>query len=69
MNEAIHCFLFCIKFEQRIFDENEDEIKEVFKIIMKLEIRTFFIITSSEREDTREFQDFKEIIINNLESF
>ena len=69
MNEAIHCFLFCIKFEQRIFDENEDEIKEVFKIMMKLEIRTFFIITSSEREDTREFHDFKEIIINNLESF
>ena len=66
MNEIIHCFLFCIKFEERIFDENDDEMKEVFDAIAQLKIRTFFIVTGSEKEESRKFKNFKKIIINNL---
>ena len=66
VNEIIHCFLFCIKFQERIFDEKDSEMKEVFDAIAKLKIRTFFIITGSEREDSRQFKNFKKIIINNL---
>ena len=44
MNEVIHCFLFCIKFQERIFDENDKDMMEVFDSIAKLKIRTFFII-------------------------
>jgi len=66
MNEIIHCFLFCIKFDERIFDENDEDMKEVFDAIAKLKIRTFFIITGSEKEETRQFKNFKKIIINNL---
>ena len=65
-NEVIHCFLFCIKYEERIFDENDEDIKEVFDAIIRLKIRTFFIITESEKKETREFQDFRKIIVNNL---
>jgi len=65
-NEVIHCFLFCIKYEERIFDENDEDIKEVFDAIIRLKIRTFFIITESEKRETREFQDFRKIIVNNL---
>ena len=50
LNEEIHCFLFCIKFEDRIFDENDEEMKEVFNAIIDLKLRTFFIITGSEKE-------------------
>ncbi len=34
LNEEIHCFLFCIKFEERIFDENDEDMKEVFDTII-----------------------------------
>ena len=67
MKEDIHCFLFCIKYDERIFDENDEDMMEVFDAIVQLKIRTFFIITGSEREEKREFKDFKNIIINNLE--
>ena len=30
MNEVIHCFLFCINYWQKAFDEKDDDIKEVF---------------------------------------
>ena len=66
INEIIHCFLFCIKFQERIFDENDQDMIEVFDEIAKLKIRTFFIITGSEKEESRQFKKFKKIIINNL---
>lgn len=68
INEEIHCFLFCIKFEQRIFDETDEELIKVFNSILELKIRTFIVITESEKEDTREFKDYKDIIIKNLEN-
>ena len=67
LDEVIHCFLFCIKYEGRIFDEKDEDIQEVFDAISELRIRTFFIITGSEEEHTREFRDFKKILLNNLE--
>lgn len=67
MNEVFHCFLFCIKYEERIFDENDEDILEVFKAIIKLKIRTYFLVTNSEKEDSKKFKNFKKIIINNLE--
>ena len=67
INEEIHCFLFCIKYEQRLSDENDDDMIEVFNSILRLKIRTFIVITNSEKEDTREFKEFKEFIMDNLE--
>ena len=66
INETIHCFLFCIKFEERIFDKNDEEMIKVFKALAQLKLRTFFIITGSEEEDSRQFQNFKKVILNNL---
>lgn len=66
INEVIHCFLFCIKFEERLFDDNDKEMKEVFDTIIKLKIKTFFIITQSEQENTDEFQRFKVNLLNAL---
>ena len=66
LNEEIHCFLFCIKFEERIFDENDEDMKEVFDAIIEFKIRTFFIITVSEKEDSKQFKKFKFIVANNL---
>ena len=66
LNEVVHCFLFCIKFEERIFDENDEDMKEVFDAIIELKIRTFFIITGSEKEDNKKFKKFKYIVVNNL---
>ena len=66
VNEIIHCFLFCIKYEERIFDEKDKDMMEVFDAITELKLRTFFIITGSEKEETRGFKNFKKIIINNL---
>ena len=66
INEIIHCFLFCIKYEKRIFDKNDEEMIKVFKALAQLKLRTFFIITESEEGDSRRFQNFKKVIINNL---
>ena len=66
VSEVIHCFLFCIKFEERIFDEKDEDMKEIFDSIAKLKIRTFFIITGSEKEESKKFRNFKKIVINNL---
>ena len=47
INEVIHCFLFCINYWDRTFDEKDEETKEIFDAIAQLKIRTFFIITES----------------------
>ena len=67
LNEVVHCFLFCIKFQARIFDENDEDMKEVFDAIIKLKLRTFFIITESEKEESRQFKNFKRILVKNLD--
>ena len=66
INEVIHCFLFCIKYEERIFDEKDNDMIKVFDIIIKLQIKTFFIITQSEKSDTYEFKRFKTNLINGV---
>ena len=66
INEVIHCFLFCIKYEERIFDEKDNDMIKVFDIIIKLQIKTFFIITQSEKSDTNEFKRFKTNLINGI---
>ena len=66
INEFIHCFLFCIKFEERIFDAEDTEMKNLFDTLFKLQIKTFFIITQSEKEDTDEFQRFKKNILKSI---
>ena len=66
INEVIHCFLFCIKYEERIFDEKDNDMIKVFDIIIKLQIKTFFIITQSEKSDTYEFKRFKTNLINGI---
>ena len=67
MNEVIHCFLFCINYWQKAFDEKDDDVKEVFDAIAQLKIRTFFIITVSEKKEAKGFQNLRTIIVNNLE--
>ena len=42
-------------------------MKLVFDSIIKLKIRTFFIITESEKKEKRQFQEFSKILVNNLE--
>ena len=66
MNEVFHCFLFCIKFKERIFDDNDEDSLDVFKAITKLKIRTYFLVTNSDKEDSKNFKKFKKVIINNL---
>lgn len=62
-NEIIHCFLFCIKFEERIFDANDDEMKNIFNILIKYKIKTFFVVTQSEEPESENYKKFKEILI------
>ena len=66
-NEIIHCFLFCIKYEERLFDSNEEETKKIFKILAQFKLKTFFIITQSEEPDSTEFIRFKENLINEID--
>ena len=66
VDEIIHCILFCIKFHERIFDENDKDMAEIFDTIAQLKIRTFFIITGSEKEGSRQFRNFKNIIIHKI---
>ena len=68
INEFIHCFLFCIKFEERIFDIGDKEMKNLFDTLFKLQIKTFFIITQSEKEDTDEFQRFKKNLLKSIKN-
>lgn len=63
-NEAIHCFLFCIKYEDRLFEEKDKEMKNIFDTIFKLKIKTFFIVTQSEEEDSEDFIRYRDNIIN-----
>ena len=67
-NELIHCFLFCIKYEERFFDDKEEETKEIFKLLAKIKLKTFFIITQSEDDESDGFQRFKENLINQIET-
>ena len=53
INETIHCFLFCIKYDERIFDKKDEEMIKVFKALAQLKLRAFFIITGSEEEESR----------------
>lgn len=62
-NEAIHCFLFCIKYEERLFDEKDKEMKNIFDAIFKLKIKTFFIVTQSEEEDSQHYIRYRDNII------
>ena len=64
INEVIHCFLFCIKYDERVFSENDENIKKIFDTIFKFNLKIFFVITQSENEDTEEFNRFKENLIN-----
>ena len=68
INEIIHCFLFCIKYGVRIFDEKDKEIKNLFDTLLNLQIKTFFVVTCSEKSETFEFQRYKENIIKALKN-
>ena len=59
--EIIHCNIFCINYTKWI---DERDLKEVFEILAKTKIRTFFIITESKNEVSA--QSIKKIIIKNL---
>ena len=41
-------------------------MKNLFDALFKLEIKTFFVITQSEKEDTDEFQRFKENLLKSI---
>ena len=66
INEIIHCILFCIKYGERLFDNKDNSIKTVFDTIFEYEIKTFLIITQSEESNTIEFQNFKELLLTNI---
>ena len=63
----IHCILFCINYNDNIV---EKELEKGFDIIAKYKIRTFFIITESENNESRIFRLFNIIIkiLNNIKS-
>ena len=63
-NEVIHCFLFCIKYEDRIFDEKDEQMQKIFNLIFELKIKTFFVVTQSEEKDSDEFIRYRDNIIN-----
>lgn len=66
INEIIHCILLCIKYGERLLDNKDNSIKTVFDTIFEYEIKTFLIITQSEESNTKEFQNFKELLLTNI---
>ena len=67
INEDINCFLFCINFEQSFFDDDVD-IKNIFDTLFKFEIRTFFVITQSDKPESREYKNFINKVIEIINS-
>ena len=43
--------------------------KIFFDTLFKLQIKTFFVVVQSEKEDTEEFQRFKENLLNSMKNF
>jgi len=64
--ERIHCFLFCIKYDD-ILPEKDEVIKEIFDKLVKFRIKIFFVITQSEKPDSEGFKLFKGKIMNFVE--
>ena len=44
-------------------DSNDDEIKDVFDTLIKVKLRTFFVITQSEEPEYGNYQRFKDNLI------
>ena len=61
--ERIHCFLFCIKYND-ILPEKEEIIHNIFDFLKNLSIfmrmQIFFVVTQSEKSDSEGFKLFKE---------
>ena len=65
-NDIIHCFLFCLKFKDRIFSQEETDSIKLLKCLNKHKIKTFFIVTQSEREETDNFKRYRKNIIKEI---
>lgn len=64
--EKIHCFLFCIKYEEKLL-EDENFINKVFDSLFELKEKIFFVVTKSEKSDSEGFKTIKVKILNILE--
>ena len=61
--EKIHLIIFCVKFGERTFlDKEENVVCE----LMKLKIKTIFVFTRGERENSHEFNRFKNNFLTDL---
>ena len=61
--EKIHLIIFCVKFGERTFwDKEENVICE----LMKLKIKTIFVFTRGEKENSHEFNRFKNNFLTDL---
>ena len=64
INEEIHCFIFCINFEEPSFNEKTTE--KIFNALFKFELKTFFVVTKSEKPETNDFKNLKNNIIETI---
>ena len=64
INEEMHCFLFCINYEEPSFDEKTTE--NIFNALFKFELKTFFVVTKSEKSETNDFKKLKNNIIETI---
>ena len=65
--EKLHCFLFCINYEENLSEENQ-LINKIFETLFQINTKIFFIITQSEKSDTEGFKQIKGNIIKILEN-
>jgi GTP-binding protein EngB required for normal cell division len=63
--EKLHCFLFCINYEENLSEENQ-LINKIFESLFEINTRIFFIITQSEKPDSEGFKQIKGKILNIL---
>ena len=64
--EKLHCFLFCINYEENLSEENLI-INKIFETLFEINTRIFFIVTQSEKSDSEGFKQFKGKILNVIE--
>ena len=62
--EAIHIVLYCIKFHQRTFLNNESDVIE--ELMSLNDVKIIFVITRSEAPDQRSFIRFRKTIENEI---
>ena len=64
--EELHCFLFCINYENNLSEENQI-INKIFDSLFQINTKIFFVVTQSEKPDSEGFKQLKGNILKILE--